>query len=83
MHLRDFSNPVELRVFEFLKHLREFSLEVSYNILHRFPWYFFVLLWPIGSILTHFPDSLQLGLYVTKLHDMSKLTTFLFLGRFA
>jgi len=43
---------------------------------------FFLFWWPIGSFLTHFLDSLQLGLYVTKLH-MSKLTTFLFLGRFA
>jgi len=60
----------------------ERSMSTLNNILHRFPWYFFGLLWPIRSFLTHFPDSLQLDLYVTKLH-MSKLTTFLFLGRFA
>jgi len=62
--------------------VRERSMSTLNNILHRFH-YFFRLLWSIGSHLTHFPDSVQLGFYVTNLHDISKLTTFLFLRRFA
>jgi len=61
----------------------ERSMSTLNNILHWFHYYFFRLLWPIESLLTHFPDSFQLGFYVTNLHDISKLTTFLFLGRFA
>jgi len=39
------------------------------------------LSWPMGSFLTHFPD--EVGFWVTKLHVMSKKTSFSFLSQFA
>jgi len=45
--------------------------------------FFFQTFMTYWVILAHFPDSPKLGFYVTKLHDLSKFTTFLFLGRFA
>jgi len=57
------------------------SMSTLNNILRRFPWLFslaFMTYW----VMTYFSKSLLLGLHVTKLH-MSKLTTFVFLGRLA